>query len=314
MYYPLTVRDFLDRAEHLYPDRVAIVDEPDQPAPSLGAAHLPRGRRAGPCPGGPARRPGRARRRPGGGDLAELRAAVHLVLRRFGVGPRSSCRSTSGWPSPRSSTSSATAAPRSSTPTRRPSTCSTASTSSTSSSWARTTRCSCTASSRRPWADPDEAATATINYTSGTTARPKGVQLTHRNLWLNATVFGMHTTITDRDVYLHTLPMFHCNGWGMPYAHDRDRRQADRDPPDRRCRDPAPRREHGVTMMCAAPAVVNAALDAAATWDGPIPGRDRVRVVVCRRAPADAHDRAGPHRPGLGVLPDLRPDRDRRRC
>ena len=32
MYYPLTVRDFLDRAEHVYPDRVAIVDEPEQPA------------------------------------------------------------------------------------------------------------------------------------------------------------------------------------------------------------------------------------------------------------------------------------------
>ncbi|MET0909503.1 MAG: AMP-binding protein, partial [Ilumatobacteraceae bacterium] len=38
--------------------------------------------------------------------------------------------------------------------------------------------------------EPDEDATATINYTSGTTARPKGVQLTHRNLWLNASIFG----------------------------------------------------------------------------------------------------------------------------
>src|SRR5437763_6367145 len=36
MYYPLPVADFLSRAEHVYPDRVAIVDEPDQPAPSLG--------------------------------------------------------------------------------------------------------------------------------------------------------------------------------------------------------------------------------------------------------------------------------------
>src|SRR5262249_1746976 len=69
-----------------------------------------------------------------------------------------------------------------------------------------------------PWAEPDEDATATINYTSGTTARPKGVQLTHRTLWLNASVFGWHTGVNDRDVYLHTLPMFHCNGWGMPYA------------------------------------------------------------------------------------------------
>ncbi|MGH9067730.1 MAG: AMP-binding protein, partial [Acidimicrobiales bacterium] len=62
--------------------------------------------------------------------------------------------------------------------------------------------------------EPDEDATASINYTSGTTARPKGVQLTHRNCWLNAAVFGWHTTVTDRDVLLHTLPMFHCNGWG----------------------------------------------------------------------------------------------------
>ncbi len=70
----------------------------------------------------------------------------------------------------------------------------------------------------RPWADPDEDAAATINYTSGTTARPKGVQLTHRNIYLNALTFGLHAGITDRDVYLHTLPMFHANGWGMPWV------------------------------------------------------------------------------------------------
>ena len=68
-----------------------------------------------------------------------------------------------------------------------------------------------------PW-DPQESATATINYTSGTTARPKGVQLTHRNLWLNAAIFGWHAGVNDRDNYLHTLPMFHVNGWGMVYA------------------------------------------------------------------------------------------------
>src|SRR5690606_24066478 len=66
--------------------------------------------------------------------------------------------------------------------------------------------------------EPDENATATINYTSGTTARPKGVQQTHRARWVNATTFGWHATLTDRDVYLHTLPMFHCDGWGLLYA------------------------------------------------------------------------------------------------
>ena len=69
----------------------------------------------------------------------------------------------------------------------------------------------------RPW-EPDEDATCSVNYTSGTTARPKGVQLTQRNCWLNAATFGWHTGVSDRDVLLHTLPMFHCNGWGMPYA------------------------------------------------------------------------------------------------
>ena len=68
-----------------------------------------------------------------------------------------------------------------------------------------------------PW-EPDEDATATINYTSGTTARPKGVQITHRNIWTNAVTFGWHATVNERDVYLHTLPMFHANGWGMPFS------------------------------------------------------------------------------------------------
>src|SRR4051794_39164045 len=66
--------------------------------------------------------------------------------------------------------------------------------------------------------DPDEDATATINYTSGTTARPKGVQITHRNIWTNAVTFGWHAGVSERDVYLHTLPMFHANGWGMLYT------------------------------------------------------------------------------------------------
>ncbi|CAE7917543.1 AAE1, partial [Symbiodinium sp. KB8] len=127
-------------------------------------------------------------------------------------------------------------------------------------------------------------ATATINYTSGTTARPKGVQLTHRNIWLNATVFGWHMTVSDRDVYLHTLPQFHCNGWGMLYAvtgmgaEHVIIRKIDGAEILRRVE------EHGVTLMCGAPAVLNMILDAAAEWDGPIPGRDRVRIV-CAGAP-----------------------------
>ena len=107
---------------------------------------------------------------------------------------------------------------------RRPRRTSSASTRS-SSAPRPTTRCCASASSRRRGTG-DEDATATINYTSGTTARPKGVQLTHRNIWLNATTFGWHMGVSDRDVYLHTLPQFHCNGWGMLVRRHRDGRLA----------------------------------------------------------------------------------------
>jgi fatty-acyl-CoA synthase len=64
----------------------------------------------------------------------------------------------------------------------------------------------------------DENDLATINYTSGTTARPKGVKLTHRNNYINAYNFIAHLRITHDDVELWTLPMFHANGWGGPFA------------------------------------------------------------------------------------------------
>ncbi len=135
-----------------------------------------------------------------------------------------------------------------------------------------------------PWA-PDENETAVINYTSGTTARPKGVEQTHRSLWINSAVFGLHTSVTDRDSYLHTLPMFHCNGWGMPYvlvgmgAKQVVLRKVDGAEILRRVD------THGVTLLCGAPAVVAAILDAAAQWDGPVPGAGRTRMVVAGAPP-----------------------------
>src|ERR687898_897419 len=152
-----------------------------------------------------------------------------------------------------------------------------------------------------PW-EPDEDATATINYTSGTTARPKGVQLTHRNCWINATVFGWQTGVNDRDVYLHTLPMFHCNGWGLPYAvtgmggRHIVLRKVDGAEILRRID------EHGVTVMCGAPAVVNAVLDAAAQWEGEIPGRGRTRMVVAGAPPPPPTIERGETEPGWGFI------------
>ena len=55
--------------------------------------------------------------------------------------------------------------------------------------------------------------TISVNYTSGTTGRPKGVMYTHRGAYLNALAENHHARIDSRSVYLWTLPMFHCNGW-----------------------------------------------------------------------------------------------------
>jgi fatty-acyl-CoA synthase len=285
MLFPLTVRDFLDRAEQVYGDRLAVVDEPDQPAPGLGELTY---------------REFAAKARaqavrldqlgvPVGGRVAVIsQNSARLMTSFFGV---------SGWGRILVPINFRLAAAEIEYIVRH---CGASVVYADPS--ARDVLGGLDVAHKfvlgedsdlyatgdgdpRPWDDPDENATATINYTSGTTARPKGVQLTHRNLWLNATVFGLHTGISDRDVLLHTLPMFHCNGWGMPYGVTGVGgthivlRQVDGTEILRRVE------RHGVTMMCAAPAVVNAALDAASSWAGPVPGRDRVRIIVAGAPP-----------------------------
>ena len=284
MYYPLTVRDFIDRAETVYPDRVAVVDEPDQPAPSLGTityrelAELARAQAARLDQLGV----------PAGGRVAVMtQNSTRLLTSFFGV---------SGWGRilvpinfrlslaeieyivGHSGAQVVYADPELKDKLDALDVEHKFVLGDDDAMFLRDTE-------PREWAEPGEGATATINYTSGTTARPKGVQLTHRNLWLNATVFGLHAGVNDRDVYLHTLPMFHANGWGMPYVttglgvEHVVLRKVDGAEILRRID------EHGVTLMCAAPAVVSAALEAAADWDGEIPGRDRVRIIVAGAPP-----------------------------
>jgi fatty-acyl-CoA synthase len=284
MFYPLTIRDFLDRAETVYPDRVAVVDEPDQPADSWGEityAELAR----------------RARSQaatlddmgvPVGGRVAIVsHNAARFLTSFYGV---------SGWgrvlvpinfrlsvPEIRYIVEHSGAEVLMVDPALK--------------HLADEIECKRTfvlgeddhqiwasEADPEPW-EGDEGATATINYTSGTTARPKGVQLTHRNNWLNAVVFGWQASVDDRDVYLHTLPMFHANGWGHVFtatgvgAKHVVLRQVDGTEILKRIE------KHGVTYLCAAPAVVAAALDGAKEWDGDIPGRDRVRIIVAGAPP-----------------------------
>ena len=290
MQVPLTVRDFLDRAAAVYPERTGFVDEPDQVAPSWGRVTY--------------------------GEMATRAKAMAAALDRLGVGPGERVAvvshnagrlltaffGVSGWGRVLVPVNFRLAAeevryivehsgatvllvdPELDDALAGVTTTHRFVIGDESDAALFGTDGSLAGVEPEPWA-PDEDATAVINYTSGTTARPKGVQQTHRSLWLNATTFGWHTGISDRDVFLHTLPMFHCNGWGMPYAttgmgvEQVVIRKIDGAEILRRVRD------HGVTALCGAPAVVNMILDAAATWDGPIPGAGRTRIVVAGAPP-----------------------------
>ena len=64
----------------------------------------------------------------------------------------------------------------------------------------------------------DEGQVIAIDYTSGTTGRPKGVMYTHRGALLNAISDCLQNGLTRDSVYLWTLPMFHCNGWCFTWA------------------------------------------------------------------------------------------------
>ncbi|ARK24061.1 AMP-dependent synthetase [Sporosarcina sp. P37] len=68
-------------------------------------------------------------------------------------------------------------------------------------------------------ADVQEDDVCSLLYTSGTTGNPKGVMLTHRNNYLHAMSAMHHLRVTDEDVLLHVLPMFHVNGWGSPFYY-----------------------------------------------------------------------------------------------
>ena len=78
--------------------------------------------------------------------------------------------------------------------------------------------CEGTPSDELSWQIDDELAPITINYTSGTTGRPKGVVYSHRGAYLNAFGEMLHSQHSSRSVYLWTLPMFHCNGWCTAWA------------------------------------------------------------------------------------------------
>ena len=132
----------------------------------------------------------------------------------------------------------------------------------------------------------DERDLLAINYTSGTTSRPKGVMITHRNAYMNVVGTLVHLPMTCADRYLWTLPMFHANGWTFVWivtavggAHVCLRKV-----------DPAMAfgliRDESVSMLCAAPTVLIALATASPELRGEVPSG--VRVLTAGAPPAAA--------------------------
>ncbi|MGI8936679.1 MAG: AMP-binding protein [Iamia sp.] len=283
MKVPLTLCDFLDRGATVYPGRVAVVDEPDQPAPSLGQLTYRQLQARARAQAAGLDRWGIA---PGERVAVVSQNAGRLLAGFWGVAGWGRVYVPINFRLSRDEIAYIVEHCGASVLLYDPELAHTVA------DIACARRVELGAGDDEilapdvepePW-EPDEDATAVINYTSGTTARPKGVEQTHRSLWLNATVFGWQAGISDRDVYLHTLPMFHCNGWGMPFATagmgvtQVVQRKVDGAEILRRVD------RHGVTLMCGAPAVVNAILDAAADL-AEVPGRGRTRIVVAGAPP-----------------------------
>lgn len=132
----------------------------------------------------------------------------------------------------------------------------------------------------------DENDVCSLLYTSGTTGNPKGVMLTHRNNYLHAMSSMHHLRITDEDVLMHVLPMFHVNGWGSPFYYTANGAT-------QICsRKTTPEtifyalQNHKVSIMHMAPTVLNALLQ---YYEQHVPTIEQaVRVVIAGSAPPPA--------------------------
>ena len=154
----------------------------------------------------------------------------------------------------------------------------------------------------------DERDLLTINYTSGTTSRPKGVMITHRNAYMNAVGTLIHLPMSCGDRYLWTLPMFHANGWTFVWIVTAVGgthvclRKADASSAFGLIRD------ESITMLCAAPTVLITLANATPEQRGDVsPG---LRVVTAGAPPAGRDDSADRVRVRVGTHPGLWTDRN----
>jgi fatty-acyl-CoA synthase len=132
----------------------------------------------------------------------------------------------------------------------------------------------------------DERDLLAINYTSGTTSRPKGVMITHRNAWMNSVGVLVHMPMSVADRYLWSLPMFHANGWTFTWtvtAAGACHVCLPRIDPAVICGLIA---DEGITMLCAAPTVLIALANSPAEARARAP--KGVRVLTAGAPPAAA--------------------------
>ena len=132
----------------------------------------------------------------------------------------------------------------------------------------------------------DELSLLSLNYTSGTTGKPKGVMYSHRGAYLQALAMTAQNGLDVRSSYLWTLPMFHCNGWCFPWAvtaagatHVALRKVE----PERIWR---AIRAEGVTNLCAAPTVLAGLASGPEADEGP--AERPVRVATGGAPPSPA--------------------------
>ena len=125
-----------------------------------------------------------------------------------------------------------------------------------------------------------------LNYTSGTTARPKGVMITHRNAWMNVMDTLVHFHITVDDTYLWTLPMFHANGWTFVWIITAVGGRHICLPKVEPARVFELVRQEHVGWLCAAPTVLISLANAPASARGEVPAG--VQVVTAGAPPAAA--------------------------
>ncbi|MGE3621827.1 MAG: AMP-binding protein, partial [Acidimicrobiia bacterium] len=132
----------------------------------------------------------------------------------------------------------------------------------------------------------DEMGLLAVNYTSGTTGRPKGVMYAHRGAYLQALAMAVHAGLDPSSVFLWTLPMFHCNGWCFPWAVTA---RGARHRALRRV-DPAAIwdavRNEGVTHLAAAPTVLSSLAHGPWADEGPAPSPVQVATGGAPPSPA----------------------------